>query len=237
MSLSSLSRSLALFVCAWILSSSNASAQTIYWGSAVNDALFDSAGNPLDSSFFFEIGTFGSFIPTDENMSFWRDNWKVLDRVSAPAASGWDPAAGFFSSSFTLLSDGTSSRAPELGSSSIFTGGEQAYVWISNSQQMQIGTEWALVTNDGRDGLSTDDWRLPPLPDPCGCGSGASSLEWRLSNASTPGFGGLNNELGPGNVSGSPASFSLQTAVLPEPGSAVLILSAALLRLRRRRHP
>lgn len=225
---------LILLVCLGFFGS-RASAQTIYWGSASNDALFDSTGNALDNSYSFEIGTFGSFIPDDTNMPQWLANWKVLDRVTAPAANGWDSSQSFFSSSFTLLSDGTSSRGTALGTGFVFSPNEQAYIWAYNSQTMNVGTEWALITNNSSDGNAADNWVIPPLPDPCNCGSGSSSLEWRLSTATQPDFGGLNNEYGPGNVTGTPPTYSLQTAVLPEPGSSLLVLTGALLLTRRRR--
>jgi hypothetical protein len=218
-----------------LISALPASAQTISWGSAANDFLFDSNGAPLDASFTFEIGTFGTFVPDDTNMSLWLANWKVLDRVTAPAANGWDPSQGFFSSSFTLLSDGTSSRGPAIGSGFVFSPGEQAFIWSYNSQTMNIGTEWALLTNNSSDGNAADNWIIPPLPDPCNCTPGSASLDWRLSTASQPDFGGLNNEYGPGNVTGTPPTYSLQTAILPEPGSSLLVLTAGLLFTRRRR--
>jgi hypothetical protein len=213
-----------------------ATAQTIYWGSAANDFLFDSTGAPLDDSYTFELGTFGVFLPDDTNLDQWQTHWKVLDRAVAPAASGWNAADGFFSGTVTLQADGSSSRGPDLGTSFTFNPGEQAYIWVFNSPAMATGTEWSLVTNDSSDGLAADDWLIPALPDPCGCSSGADSLEWRLSTASQPDFGGLNEEYGPGNVSSTPPTYSLQTATLPEPAGILLLLTAAsLLHLPRSR--
>jgi len=218
------------------LSTGRAPAATIYWGSAANDLLFDSSGNPLDNSFTFELGTFGSFLPDASNVEQWLSNWKILDRLIAPASSGWNSSESFFSGTLAIQADGTSSRGAELGTNFIFSQGEQAYIWVYNDLGVIPGSEWALITNDSSDGNATDDWVVPALPDPCGCGSGADSLEWRLSLASVPEYGGVNDEYGEGDVSVTPQVFSLQTAIVPEPGTALLILTAGLLfQIRQRR--
>jgi hypothetical protein len=229
---------LLLCILTALIASTPTRAVTIFWGSSVNDLLFDSSGNPLDDSFTFEIGTFGSsFNPEDANKELWLANWKILDRVTAPASSGWDSATQFFSSSFVLLPDGTSSRGTEIGTNFVFSAGEQAFIWVFNSQTLDVDTEWALVTNGPTDGSTANDWIIPPLPDTCGCTSGSNSLEWRLSTSHQPDFGGVNDLYGPGNVTDTPPSYTLQTATLPEPGSSLLILAAGLLfRLRRRRY-
>lgn len=224
------------WLCSFLLPAAflPAGAATIYWGSAVNDQLYDSYGSALDDSFTFELGTFGDFVPNDDNLHLWLENWKVLDRVTAPASSGWDSGSGFFSSSVSLLPDGASSNTGVGGF--VFSPGEQAYIWVYNSQALEPDTEWALITNNASDGNTDDDWLIPALPLDCGCGSGAESLEWRLSTATQPDFGGVNDEYGPGNVSDTPPSFALQTAILPEPGGVLLLLSAAaFLGLRRQR--
>lgn len=213
-----------------------APAATIYWGSASNDLLFDSAGTPLDNTFTFELGTFGSFLPEASNVDQWLSNWKILDRLIAPAASGWNSSDSFFSGTLAIQSDGTSNRGADLGTNFVFAAGEQAYIWVYNSLGIIPGSEWALVTNDSSDGNTADDWIVPPLPDPCGCTGGAESLEWRLSLATVPQYGGVNDEYGEGDVSVVPPTFSLQTATIPEPSTGFLILVAGLLmQIRQRR--
>lgn len=232
------SRLLALAFCVagcLLIPSGAARATTIFWGSSFNDLLFDSAGNPLDNSYTFELGTFGSFLPDASNVEQWFSNWKILDRLIAPAASGWNSEQSFFAGSLTIQSDGTSDRAATIGTDFVFASGEQAYIWVYNDVGNVTGSEWALVTNDSSDGDSTDDWVLPPLALDCGCPSENLMLEWRLSLATTVPFGGVNDEYGGGEISGIPPAFSLQTAAIPEPSTAFLLLASSLFFHRRKR--
>lgn len=207
----------------------SASAHTINWGNSVGDSLFDSKGNPLDDSYTFELGSFGSFLPTDQNMDLWQSNWKVFDRAST-ANGGWSSSASFFSGSANLNFDSTSS-SPEASPSSLFNTGEQAYIWAFNTQVRTDGfTEWALITNTSLDGNTLDNWTFPSATDHEGL-----PLEWRLSSATVVNYGGLNNVQGPGDHTANPGSFDLQThSVIPEPGSGLLLLALGTIwRLRR----
>jgi hypothetical protein len=209
-------------------------AATIIWGSAVGDYIVTSTDTLLDDTYTFEMGTFGSFVPNENNMDDWLTNWKVFDRATY-ANGGWDPGQGFFSSEASLLSDGTSSKAGSVGAY-VFTPGEQAFIWVFNSTSMVPGSEWALITNNSLDGNPSDNWVIPAVPDPCNCGSPPVVVEWRLGNSSLPLFGGVNDDQGPGIYSVDPPAFALQTHVIPEPsGSLLILLAAAVVRLRRLR--
>lgn len=205
-----------------ILVSVPAAARTIDWGNSVGDALYDSAGAALDSSFVFELGSFGSFVPTALNLEDWESNWKAFDRASTP--SDWNAVAGFFSSSATMEDGGVSSEAPPL-SPHVFAAGEQAYIWVFNTQTMAYGfTEWALLTD-------LDDWMFPAPG-----GKTDEPLEWRISTADTLVYGGLADQQGPGDYTVDPPSFAIQThAVVPEPTTGVLVLLAAGVAMWRRR--
>jgi|JI6StandDraft_1071083.scaffolds.fasta_scaffold206002_1 hypothetical protein len=244
--------SLAALVLAFLPGSS--SATTINWGTYIGSSsyLFDSTGANLNDDYVFELGTFGSFTPTQANMSTWLANWKVFDRALAPSGSGWNSAAGIVARSATateiitaptdLLNDSVSSNAslPPF----VFNQGEQAYIWVYNdtfgnlspTPSYNAALNWALVTNGLGDGTPSDDW-LFPAPS----GHVSTTLDWRIEDATFTPFGGLNNNQGPGGFTTAPADFILQTHTnalpIPEPSGALLVIAGSLLSLRRRRSP
>ena len=75
---------------------------------------------------------------------------------------------------------------------------------------------------------------------PAPSGHIVANLDWRIEDASTVIFGGLNDGQGPGTYSVTPGSFARQppadpTAV-PEPGSLLLISAVgSIFALRRKR--
>ena len=201
------------------------SATKVDWQDNIFGAtLYNSQGILLDDSFTFEFGTFGSsFTPTLANISQWTTQWKLLSRATAPPdidGHGWNSASQAFGQSFTFNSNGT---VQGLAGSATFAAGEQAYLWVSGSN------EWALVTDD-TPGTSGDDIWLLPAPN----AQDPITLTWVLETATHPVFGGANNlhSSAPGSV--DPGTFTLQTAVIPEPGSSLLVLLIGVLaRLRR----
>lgn len=209
-----------------------AQASTVFWNSMFNDALFDSAGNALDSSYSFEIGTFGdsftSFIPTYQNVDQWAANWHVIDRVFDSDPNGWNWPEQVFAGTVGL--DGNNiSDSPEADPAFQFTQGSVVYLWAFNSKNIVQGSEWALVTDGSSLGDSSpDDWIIPDPADTLG------SYIWQLTDANSAIIGGANGVQGPGEYSATPGVFSLQTAVVPEPGSAFLLFAAAAAHLTRR---
>jgi hypothetical protein len=199
-----------------------AHARTIAWGSELDSILVDSNGVTLDASHTFELGTFGTFVPTSINIDLWLTNWKAFDRATVPI--GFNPSEGWVSSAATLEADMTSSRS-DLPQHT-FTVGEQAYIMVYDSLALSDpATELALIT-DASWLMPTSDTHSPDTRD------------WRINAAGTAVFGGLNNIQGPGQYGVNPNAFVLQThnspSPIPEPGSALLLTSLGLMFRRRR---
>lgn len=209
-----------------------AQASTVFWNSLFNDALFDSSGNTLDSSYSFEIGTFGdsftSFIPTYQNIDQWAANWHVIDRAYDSDPNGWNWPEQFFTGTVGFDTNNISDSA-EADPAFQFIQGSVVYLWAFNSKNIVSTSEWALVTDGAAVGdLSPDDWIIPDPADTLG------SYNWQLTDANSTIIGGANGVQGPGEYSVTPGVFSLQTAVVPEPGSALLLFAAAAAHLIRR---
>lgn len=221
---------MVLAACLLIAFEPGTNARNISWGSQPFDLLFDSSGNALDASFTFEIGSFANgFNPTSSNMVHWAANWEVFDR--ATDGDGWSPANQWFTSVANLKADGTSESSPPLPPY-VFAENDIGYMWIYNSLTFDPLSEWALVGNTFADANAADDWLFPSPADQ----STPSSVTWSLTNASEVIVGGLNNNQGDGNFAVNPGTFSLQTSVVPEPGSVLLLAAAGLLmRLKRGR--
>lgn len=243
---------LALIALTAAASSHRASGAEIIFYSAYGDTLLNSTAsvdnpNPLssqrlDATFSFELGTFGGFIPTYGNISQWAANWKVFDAYTV-GNSGWDEPNQNIAGSDHLLPTGT----PTVGNSSsveadpldLFAQGERIYLWVFNSKSIVPGSEWALLTDSNPLDNTNSPW---VMPDP----SDTASYELHLREANEAVIGGVNGVRGPGgytyanppNINNTPTTttpFSIQTAVVPEPGSALLVFTAAAAFLTTRR--
>lgn len=225
----------ALFgVMVWL--SCAASASTVFWGSVFNDALFDSNGQPLTADYSFEIGSFGGFIPTYQNVDQWAANWKVFDRafdatpldLLDPDSEGWNSVEQFFAGTVEHNAGG-GSDSPDANPTDVFMQGERAYLWVYNSKSIVPGSEWALLTDSSTAGNSGNAWVFPDPADLPG-----TSYDWQLGDADEAIIGGVNGVQGDGDYTVDPGAFSLQTHVVPEPGSALLLFAAAAAHLTRR---
>jgi hypothetical protein len=205
-----------------------AQASTVFWGSQFNDLLFDSNGQPLDTSYSFEIGSFGAFVPTYQNVDQWAANWKVFDRAFDPDANGWNAVEQFFVGTVDHNALG-GSDSPDANPADVFVQGEQAYLWVFNSKTIVPSSEWALVADTSSVGNLGDRWIFPDPADPPG-----TSYDWQLGDADQAIIGGANSIQGDGTFFTNPGTFSLQTAVVPEPGSALLLIVGAAAFLTRR---
>jgi len=214
----------------WTLAQT-ARGSTVFWGSSFNDLLFTSTGQALDESFIFEVGTFTSgFLPTIHNSDQWDANWKVLDRAVHPDSEGWNVAEQFFVGTVEHQPDGTSDSLA-ANPADVFLMGETVYLWVYNSKAIVPGSEWALVTDSDLLGNLANAWRIPDPGDPVG-----TSYDWQLLDADTAILGGVNGIQGAGEFSVNPGTFSLQTHVVPEPGSSLMVLLSLALGVQGRRH-
>lgn len=196
-----------------------AKGETINWGNAYLDVLRDSYGNPLDDSYYFQLGFFeNAFQPDDGNTGEWSSHWNTFDQAS------FDLATGYFTSSAQIRADGTST-SPYAELDLIFAG-EQAYVWARNA----ANTEWFLSTNGG--------WVFPSAADDC-CDN-TLPVEWAISDLDTgndvPIWGRQGDEIGSGSYTVT-GDYTLQTFTgVPEPSLLILApVAAAVMLLRRRR--
>jgi hypothetical protein len=208
-------------------------ASTIFWGSFEPDYFYTSNGTPLGSSFLFEVGTFdttGGWTPSSTNVTEWSGRWKVFDRATDGA--GWDTVLRKIENSVDHTATSGSS-SPDALPTDVFAQGSTAYLWVYNSLNIQnAATEWALLADMNR-GVANNllnDW---VFPDPA-LQSG-ESFDWQTRDLDTAIFGGVNNIQGPGDYTSTPAMFTIQTHVVPEPGGALLIAAAGVLVVLRRR--
>ena len=203
----------------------SAEAITVNWGDTFFGSDIQSDGTDLDATFTFQIGTFGSFVPIEANAAMWSANWTVLDNAT------YDVGFDRFQSSFQLATDGgIPGNVISSSTGESVAIGEQVYIWVYDTDVYGFGSEWALITD--ADALNGDDWTVPDAGD-----QSAGPLDWRVSLATTPIFGGANDVRGEGTFTSVPPAFDLQTATyVPEPSSALLVLAGlGLFGGRRRR--
>lgn len=130
---------IAILIAAWAL----ASAETISWFSDPNSVNLDSAGQPMDGGFHFQVGAFpAGFEPTVANRLEWSSRW-----VPAGTAA-YNGSTGLYAGEFTLQSN----AAP-------FVVNGKAWVW--GIRTTATGSEWILFRHTS--------WRWPvanPLSPP-----------------------------------------------------------------------
>jgi hypothetical protein len=214
-----------------------AQAGTVDWGGATDDVLLTAGANVMPSSYIWEMGSFASgFVPDSSNLGLWEANWKPVEQAAwgaGTSASGWWTEQSDFvwdpgTSTYSWMAVG-SPETPATNANT-WVPGDRMYLWVYNTKTIAADSEWSLVTGANPNSTSTD-WVLPTKFD-----QGSTDYQWRLSQADTVIFGGLNNVDGPGANTPPGGAFDLQTAVVvPEPSSIALALAAALAVGRRRR--
>jgi hypothetical protein len=201
-------------------------ASTINWFSDVNSTLVTSSHVELGTRFSFEIGSFElGFVPTFHNTNQWADKWMVFDRAFDPTPEneadgdprGWNTNENFFVGAAEHLMTGASDSA-STGSGNVFTQGMVAYLWVYNSKSIVPSSEWALVTDNSAMGDTGNDWIFPDPFDPPG-----TSYEWKLGDADLAVVGAVNGNRGEGTFTVHPGTYHIQTHVVPEPSSLLLV--------------
>lgn len=204
-------------------------ASTVFWGTFNNDTLYDSTGADLGVGFTFEIGTFTTgFTPTVANMSQWAANWMIFD--AAMNGDGWTPGAHFVNTSadHNALAG---SNSPDANPLDVFGQGTPAYLWVFNNKAGDNSSEWALLADvDKGSNVFGGAWAFPDPAEQSG-----QSYDWQTRDLDTAIFGGVNGTQGAGLFTASPVAFTIQTHLVPEPGSALLIAAAGAACMRRRR--
>ena len=215
-----------------LLLTGNASALTVFWGSNVWSDIYESDGSTMVSAadFTFQIGAFDAgFDPETAAVEDFSNAWHVFDE------SDYSDTNMFFDSKADMGAGGIS-NGTNADTSFDFRSSE-LYIWVYNANApatdgtTELCHEWALI--EGGWVLPASEGDQTTLPE-----------EYRVSNAVSPIYGGLNNVQNPDAVAGvdytAPSgAFDLQThtvclQAVPEPSSSLLLLLSSLGFLARR---
>lgn len=201
-----------LIALTFMLGAASARSQTLDWGSLAGSTIVDSQGDPLDTTFLFQLGSFDvGFAPTQSNVGQWSASWHVFDTA---AYSYNTTDLGYFT--------GTENVQDVPAYASLFEG-LKAYLWVRNDSK----TEYFLA--------SAGSWTFP-VKDPGCCPNGVVT-QWSVSDlgAAGPIWGSQGGNDGGGGFT-SPGPYDLQTHTVPESESSLLaLLGCGLATLRRRR--
>ena len=201
------------------LSVTLAPAATIQWGSSVWGDDFQSDGtSSIDGSFTFELGTFDAgFTPVLGNYDQWLSNWNQLDRVQYNAQNM------YFTGEVEFIDTDDVALDVQFNGNT-FAPGDRAFIWGYNSQVSGPNTEATLISDPS-------NWTLPEAS----TDQSAFPESYRVSNATTPVVGDLpDGPDGEGEFTNPDGDLDLQTATVPEPSTALLVLLGAFAFLRRR---
>lgn len=205
----------------------------IDWGTNIfGDSLYTSDGGEVAlDEFTIELGSFANgFVPTSENTGDWVSNWRVFDAITEPDSDSDDFYLGGpgnsvrYAGNAELTAAGTSA-SEDATAGYVFGADQQAYVFIRNSDQTTLGSEWLLYTSD-----TGVDWEFPSA----GSGEKGGSLDFDLGEVDQVVYGQANGIVGAGER--SYVATGLQTfTFVPEPSSLFYLVMALFLGSFRRR--
>ncbi|WP_269540231.1 hypothetical protein [Cerasicoccus fimbriatus] len=189
---------------------------TINWGTGLSfNRIVQQDGTSVPSpsnGYTYELGTFGSFVPTADNFDQWADNWHAFDGDPFFYTAGGSNLGLYVDSAGLSSSQQTTSSYTGADTGYTFSPGQQAYVWIYNDNDpnsINTDTQWALYTQL-IDGTSTIDkaWQMPDAS------TSTTTRSWFVSSADTAVWGGVDSgaDVGGGNIISTPGSYHVQTA-------------------------
>jgi hypothetical protein len=213
----------------------SARALGVTWGSEITSVFRDSYGEPLDNTFYVQLGFFedtlaGPFVPDASNVDDWITQWRVFDEASINLAG--PGVHDYYTSEAWVNLDGSSSSEDPNVSLGLNFVGEKAYVWLRNSDTPSPETEWFLAR--------AESWVFPEGDDDC-CDYELAA-QWSVSDlvsgSVAPIWGRQTTEIGDGfdHTDGLTNTYDIQTLTfIPEPSSFLMAVLGSSLLLRRRR--
>lgn len=223
---------------------------TIDWGSDFiqTGSVIDSDGNAItlgdgtlsDGGYSIELGAFASgFVPTAQNTGSWVSNWRVFDAIIDPDLDDADFLNSGDPTSFAgrdLLDSNNHSLSSDasVNPTDVFAQGEQAYVFVRNSNDTTPGSEWLLYTRTTGGG---DSWKYPFVSPES---HNRADLLWNLQDADTAIWGGIDDAsvVGDGEHTHTGTDYLFQTftfPAVPEPTTVLLTYLGSLFLFCRRR--
>ncbi|MBK8092606.1 MAG: putative Ig domain-containing protein [Verrucomicrobiaceae bacterium] len=211
--------------CFFLQITGDSYAGTITWGNTTDGQIYFSNGQDFPTSAAlaasgvrFEIGVFdsaGGFNLSTSSPSEWRNHWHPLDILGPSDYSSPQPVGGgdFFTGTFNVERVGSVIRTSDNGGAPAydFTPGSKFYYWISNSNDIENGAEWALFT--------ADHWTLPTSAD-LSLFHGLFRIPNTGFDVAWGGVGSFDSDTMDDRITvpkKATANFSLQTAVLSGP--------------------
>ncbi len=158
-------------------------------------------------SFFFELGSFGTFAPTSGNTSDWLSHWHPLERA------------------YNLLDTIYPYQARLYSNDDPFATNEMGYIWGFDSQNSTSPMEWILISNTSHPEQDRT-WTWPEV---------GTGVPWYVTNSNIAIVGSVGPETKDANPNSPTYIQTALVPGIPEPsGLSLLFLGLALLSARGR---